>query len=169
MTRDAHDILDSKAERWVVAIPDSAGVSQAEVARPEDVVRDLVTRGLYTDETLRAHGYGRGPQGRLRCIAASTVILVALCIARHMGAQSVAWPSVAAMARWTQLGETAIREALRVLCTGPLALFDRRAGLKGMAPNRYSLRNPLPSAALGPNLFHLGVHVGIAERPRRTR
>ena len=54
--------------------------------------------------------------------------LVALCLGDHMNAEAEAWPSVRTVARWTGLGETAVKAALRVLCAGPQAIFERRGG-----------------------------------------
>jgi hypothetical protein len=73
---------------------------------PDRVVKDVITRegSAYT----------------------SSERLVALAIADHLNAEGVAWPSFARLTQWTGLKDSAIKVAVRSLCCGPLAIFERQ-------------------------------------------
>jgi hypothetical protein len=96
---------------------------------PDRVVKDIVTR-----------------EG-----SAYTAIerLVAIAVADHLNAEGVCWPSIARLGAWTGLGRTAIRAALKVLCSGSRALFDQTPSA-GHGSSTYRLRDDADRVATRP-------------------
>jgi hypothetical protein len=66
--------------------------------------------------------------------------LVAIALADHLNQDGIAWPSVARLQAWTGLGETSVKAALKALCGGPRALFDRHVST-GLGSCTYRLRD----------------------------
>lgn len=89
--------------------------------------------------------------------------IVALCIADHMNTNAEAWPSVRTIGAWTGLGQTAVKGALRSLCTGPRAVFQRRPGPRaGLDSTRYTLAEVGHKTTGSP-------HDRVAKRPEGGR
>jgi hypothetical protein len=63
---------------------------------------------------------------------------VAICVASHMDKQGEAWPSELKIQERTGLSRTAVRLAIRRLCSGPDAVFERTTGT-GRVSTRYRL------------------------------
>jgi len=54
--------------------------------------------------------------------------IVAVCVGNHMDEAGEAWPSAKRIRECTGLCRTAVRRALRALCSGPAAVFERTPG-----------------------------------------